>query len=252
MNNLSSQVQWKALLAVFKIKRIIAAWFSKARLDFEKKELYIRTKNVREYHTRAYSCRKEPETCSWLQEIANEDSVFYDIGANIGAYSLIAASLGMKVVAFEPSPENYATLHENTRMNALEAKITPVPFVLGSKNDSFTFPVPDYTSGATATFVTNDAHKVGTVLLGITLDNAIPLFNFSKPTAVKIDVDGGEVEVLLGAQKTLCEKTVLDLLVEVDANLHDEVQKIVSTYGFTEVSRHERGKGVQNIIFKRV
>ena len=66
--------------------------------------------------------KKEPETIAWLNYYANVGSVFYDIGANVGSYSMYAASLNSKlnIYAFEPVQENFCALLNNIKLSFLQ------------------------------------------------------------------------------------------------------------------------------------
>lgn len=251
MKKISEQISWKALLAVFKVKRIVSSWFSFRRLDFDEANISIRTNNIREFKTRANSCKKEPETCAWLKEHVKEGVVFYDIGANVGAYALIGGVLGAKVYAFEPSPENYATLQENVRRNKLVNSVFPVPVVLSSESGVSKFSFDEFTSGATAGFSREGGGKVEVSLPAIRLDACIKIFNLPTPHAMKIDVDGAEGEVLSGAEKLLKEEELTELLVEVEDKLLPEVLRVLTAAEFKEVDRFTRHEGVYNIVFSR-
>ena len=63
------------------------------KLDFEKSDIHLSIESDIEYTTRLASCAKEPEMITWFEKFFKEGDVFYDIGANIGAYSLVAAIL---------------------------------------------------------------------------------------------------------------------------------------------------------------
>jgi hypothetical protein len=70
---------------------------------------------------------KEPETLEWIDSMP-EHCVLWDVGANIGIYSLYAAqSKGAKVFAFEPSIFNLELLARNIHTNKLHKKICIVP-----------------------------------------------------------------------------------------------------------------------------
>ena len=70
---------------------------------------------------------KEPETLAWIDSF-HEDSVFWDIGANIGLYSLYAARhKNCRVIAFEPSFFNLEILVRNINLNNLSPLISVVP-----------------------------------------------------------------------------------------------------------------------------
>ena len=69
---------------------------------------------------------KEPETIEWIDSFEN-NSVFWDIGANIGLYSLYAALVhDSKVFAFEPAASNYFCLCKNIELNKLDKQIFPL------------------------------------------------------------------------------------------------------------------------------
>ena len=75
----------------------------RVRLDW-KKEILLTVKSNMELKTRSNSCKKEPETIDWLTDNLRDGDIFYDVGANVGAYSLVAASINdnIKVYSFEP------------------------------------------------------------------------------------------------------------------------------------------------------
>ena len=77
---------------------------------------------------------KEPETIVWIKRM-QKDSVFWDVGANIGLYSILAALTNSKnVVAFEPSYFNLSLLAKNIYNNNLSQKIIIIPISLSNKN----------------------------------------------------------------------------------------------------------------------
>lgn len=251
MKRIITYVQWKALLAVFKVKRMVQKILGTRVLDYADKKICIHTTTLREYTTRAKSCAKEPETCAWIQSLKKERAVLYDIGANIGAYSLIAGAEGMKVIAFEPSPENYATLHRNIALNNLNSKVTALPFVLGSINSIASFDGGDTSSGATHGFVQGTRER-GASLAVLTLDACVREFQLAPPSAIKLDVDGGEVEVLRGATQTLKNPLLTHMLVEVNQQTEAAVDVYLKEAGFSHQTTHERGAGVYNKLYERV
>jgi len=71
---------------------------------------------------------KEPETLEWIERFFRSEDVIYDIGANVGLYSLFAAkhlNSRCKVYAFEPEALNYAKLNINIYINGLSGTIVP-------------------------------------------------------------------------------------------------------------------------------
>ena len=70
---------------------------------------------------------KEPETLEWIDSMPR-GSVVWDIGANVGIYSVYAAkSRDCRVWAFEPSVFNLQCLARNSYLNDLTEKITLIP-----------------------------------------------------------------------------------------------------------------------------
>jgi len=67
---------------------------------------------------------KEPVTIEWLNTLS-QNSILIDVGANVGMYSIWAASMrGARVFAFEPEAENYALLNRNIHLNRLEDRVS--------------------------------------------------------------------------------------------------------------------------------
>ena len=75
---------------------------------------------------------KEPETLQWIDEMKPGD-VLWDIGANVGLYSIYAAKKhGIKVFSFEPSIFNLKLLGRNCAVNSVSSLITILPFALST------------------------------------------------------------------------------------------------------------------------
>lgn len=244
--NLFKQLQWKLLLAVFKIKRVVEEWYGTRALDYSRRRLVVATSNIREYHTRAQSVAKEPATVAWIEHVA--PGVVYDVGANVGAYSLIAAVVGNRVVAFEPLPENIRTLHENISLNQLEKEITVVPLLLGDRSGVERFAVRDTSSGASQEFTKAGE---GMWLLAMTLDECVHTFRLPEPTALKIDVDGGEVAVLKGAAGSLKSSSLRTVMVEADDGNAAAVLDILAKAGFTKTNEVRMDKHTVNYFLDR-
>ncbi len=176
--------------------------------------------------------QQEPETISWLESFPL-GSVFWDVGANIGSYSLYAASLGHQVVAFEPSPWNQDTLAKNIIINEKTDCIIMVPIALSDSTTvtslylSRDFEMP----GGAHNSVKAPINQFGEVVhnsielrvLGATADALMDLGGIPQPDFIKIDVDGMELEVLQGALKAL--ESATSILVESRQN-HPNHQQI--------------------------
>ena len=136
-----------------------------------------------------------------FRRIIQPGSVVLDIGANIGAHSVALARIvgpGGVVHAFEPQRILFQTLCANLALNSLP-NVLPYHTALGSRPGKAHMPFFDYTSPANFGGVAVDAfHEGETVAIGV-LDRA----NLPRCDFAKIDVEGFESEVLLGAADTI-------------------------------------------------
>ena len=170
---------------------------------------------------------KEPETLRWISTFSPQDQLL-DIGANIGLYSLYAASRGINTVALEPDALNYALLNLNIRLNKLGSYITPYLLAAHSCQKFSKFNVSSFKWGGALNSFDNTLDAWGNTyqpvhsqgVFGVPLDDFLPAINFS-PSHIKIDVDGNENLILSGATKTLSLYTLQSVLIELDESRED-------------------------------
>jgi len=186
---------------------------------------------------------KEPETLNWIDTF-KKNSIFWDIGANIGLYSCYAASrANCQVYAFEPSVFNLELLVKNININSLSEKIKIIPFPLCEKLsfNSFNLSNKEW-GGAMSNFGTNKDHENLQDLFkynfnyntfGLSIDESVKLLNFPKPNYIKIDVDGIEHLILKGANETLSNaESVLVEINDEDKKQSEEAQEYLKKAGF--------------------
>ena len=174
---------------------------------------------------------KEPETLEWLETLP-ESAVLWDVGANIGLYSVYAAKLkGCKVYSFEPSVFNMEMLARNIFYNDLQEDITIVPVALSDKKSISLFKMSSTKwGGALSTFaqdydqngeLLNDIFEYSTI--GISMIDAKDLLDIPQPQYIKIDVDGIE-HLILGAGLDVL-KSVESVLVEINDDFYEQASK---------------------------
>jgi FkbM family methyltransferase len=166
-----------------------------------------------------------PEVYAWLKSF-EPGEVFYDIGANIGMFSLAVAKIHggqVKTYAFEPSFSTFGSLVRNVIGNQFGDVIIPFSFALGRAQGMRTFNYTDIVSGASVHTLDTVVNQTGEEfkpafkqrVISYSLDDLVEQFDFPVPAHVKIDVDGGEMEIIEGMQKILNSPNIKSVLVEV-------------------------------------
>ena len=165
----------------------------------------------------------------WLKRTLTADDVFWDVGANIGAISLVAARLCRQVVAFEPDPRSLTYLARNVQANQLAA-VEIIAAALGNEAGA----APLYQSSATnsgmTSLVAGHGDVVGeTNVTVLTADDLIATRPELLPTVMKLDVEGAEHLVLGGAKRLLNSGRLRALVFEDgrDAAARPTNQKVV-------------------------
>jgi FkbM family methyltransferase len=191
---------------------------------------------------------KEPDTNRWIDGF-EAGSVLWDIGANVGVFSLYAALKGHRVVAFEPVVENYAVLSHNITLNRLDERIVAYCLALGDADDLGTIFVDYNRPGSTSQFGNRlNASQIARGAVCRRLDSLYLEGRLAKPTHIKIDVDGNEESILKGARRVLDDPHLKSVLVEVNGDAAEEA-RVVETLrlaGFAS-TRGDR----YNMIFSR-
>ena len=190
---------------------------------------------------------KEPETLAWIDTFENS-SVFWDVGANIGLYSIYAAEKkSCKVVAIEPSIFNLEILAKNVALNNAERLVTIFPIALTNQNSQGLFSMSsDEVGGALSTFGKEygyDGKKFDFKFqfqgIGMRMDNAVDLWGLDQPDYVKVDVDGIEHLVLEGFGEKL--KKVKSLLIEVNKDFKEQaaaIEHLMIKHDFNLLTEH--------------
>jgi FkbM family methyltransferase len=208
------------------------------RLDYPDADIVLRVLSKKE-RERLKSCAKEPFTIDWLHEWVRAGEVLYDIGANVGAYSLVAAkkpSGAARVFAFEPSYANLSSLCANIVLNGAADAITPLPFALSDGEALTVFALRALEPGAARHTLGEGASAEGPTVyrqpvLAWRLDDLIGRFGLPQPHHIKLDVDGGELAVLAGAVRTLASPALRSILVEIGSSESDAVTAMLGGQG---------------------
>ena len=214
------------------------------RLDYEHADIYLHVTNKTEVF-RVKACAKEPFTIDWIHNHIGDGDVMFDVGANVGAYAMVAAKKrggGARVYAFEPSYVNAATLCANIALNNLSGRITPIPIALSATTGMSVLNLRDLASGTARHGLGDQMPEDGHVafrqpVMTFRLDDLIEHFGVPAPNHIKLDVDGGELDVLAGASRTLSCAALRSMLVEVAVDASSAVTEAVERHGLRLASR---------------
>jgi FkbM family methyltransferase len=234
------------------------------KMDYARHDIYLHVDSMTEYQTRLHSCQKEPDTVKWIEDFMKPGDVFYDVGANVGAYSLVAAKCfagAVKVYAFEPAFLNFSQLCRNLFLNNCQGAVFPLSVALSEKTAVGEFNYHDLVPGGSLhTLGEAVDHKGETFMpvftqrmLSYRLDDLIDQFKIPRPTHIKIDVDGIEKAVLEGAPNTLSSSSLRSVVVELEEGQGErEITELLLGTGFKLDSQHKRWTpGMLNCIFIR-
>lgn len=164
----------------------------------------------------------EFESMAFVLHLLRPGDLFIDVGANVGTYSLLAASRGSQSLAFEPVEETRSYFDQNVKINGFETIITISNVVLSDKIGT----IKMSTELDTVNHVVNERKEksIKTAVMNCeTLDRAITGGN---PVMIKIDVEGHEPQVLSGALGVLRKESLLAVIMEVNAQeAHEKIIK---------------------------
>lgn len=192
---------------------------------------------------------KEPETLEWIDAFDPGD-VFWDVGANVGVYTLYAARAGKagRVLAFEPSAENYMLLNRNIGANHSDhvAQAYCLAFNDVDLVDSLYMQTTE-PGGALSSFAgavgfdgTPFSAHFRQGMIGFSIDSFIERFAPPFPNRLKIDVDGIEDRIVEGAAATLADPRLKSLSIELDdarVDYRDGVLALLETAGLRLLAR---------------
>lgn len=184
----------------------------------------------------------EPHTKRFLLREVRPGSVFLDLGANVGYFSLLVASRveAVRVIAFEPNPGIAARLRDSVEANRLADRVQVVERALSDRAGEVLFGIDPANSGHSrfARPEHEDIITVQTVALDDWLEQHSP---DAQVSVLKLDVEGAEMQAIRGmegllsrARPALIVEGLDDMLREFGSSL-DEMTGFLRDLGFREV-----------------
>jgi FkbM family methyltransferase len=223
--------------------------------DHEYKFIY-RTAEEKRRADRLFT--KEPGTISWLAKTLRPGDVFFDIGANIGVYTIFAGRLiGEAGLAygFEPHLPNAAALLTNIEINELRSRVRVIAIPLSDQDDFEEFqyyslnPSRSHSQLGRSALRGKPFNPVATELkYGCRLDSLLDHGFLPAPTVIKIDVDGLECEVIAGMTNLLrSPRQPRSIQVELGAETYDRIMAQMAESGYEMVERHWTQSGQERV-----
>jgi len=211
---------------------------------------------------------KEPETIDWIDGFQAGET-FWDIGANVGIYSIYAAARGIRTMAFEPHFANYSQFCVTIALNGLQHLVTPLCLAFAEAKSLAEMNLASLDIG---TSMSNFGEAVDfrgqpfapafrQGMIGYDIDSFLADFRVDIPTHVKIDVDGIELAIVRGAQKMLASDKLQSVsieLIETDIEQVAAVSAILERAGLHLVQKKQNAafatpqtRDVLNYLFHR-
>jgi FkbM family methyltransferase len=181
-------------------KRVLAAFLRRpVRLNLKEFKLYVRLDDWAVGARIAVNRTYEPHVVAALRPYLTPGAVVVDVGANIGYYSLLAASCvgpAGKVLAFEPSPENCALIRQSARANHFE-QIVVRERAVADAGGTMGYGADDSNGQINRSISARHPMRVEAVALDDCLAAEAPI------NVIKIDIEGAEGLALRGMRQLL-------------------------------------------------
>ena len=166
--------------------------------------------------------------------VARSGWTVFDVGANIGVFTVLLARRGATVFSFEPNPNSYSRLSRNVTANKLSDRVRIFPTALGDERGMGSLHVvKGGTTGGVVTPVNGKTPASGVAVRIATLDEITSTLPSLSIDLLKIDAEGAEVAILRGGEQTLDH--VQRIIVEYHSrDLLHQIRKILDRKGFLE------------------
>jgi FkbM family methyltransferase len=171
----------------------------------------------------------EFEDMAFVLHYLRKGDLMGDIGANIGAYTILAAkNTGATVISMEPVPATFTNLQKNVELNNLTGVVTTMNCGAGSAKTTMEFTNEMDTVNHVAT---HDDKNSNQEIIQVPITTLDEIFVIDKPALLKIDVEGFEQEVVKGAMNLLQSESLEAIIIELNGS--------GMRYGFSEKNIHD-------------
>lgn len=199
----------------------------------------------------------EPETLVHLAGMLEGTKIFFDIGANTGLFSILAALINpeLQVVAIEPNPETAIRLRRNIALNALEGRVTVIEAAVATTSGTITLHVPNGVFALSSTLAPEGhegslpGHREVSVR-AISLGAMVEAHGI--PGAIKIDAEGYEAAILEDSASVLAAYRPKILIEVLDDAPFERLASALTPHGYRFARLGQGEPKFQNAIGPRL
>jgi FkbM family methyltransferase len=217
---------WKGLFRFLKWQFKSRLFNKSHRYSFTEKTSLLISRGMTGATGNIYCGLLEYEDMAFLLHFLRPEDYFFDIGANVGVYTILASGeIGASSVCIEPVPSTFNHLSQNIKLNELNGRVNALNMGLGDTKGMLRFTSTYDTVNHVATAQDKNFIEVKVETLDALTEQ------FIVPALIKIDVEGYETPVLQGAQKTLESRELKAIIIELNGS--------GKRYGYDEYQIHQ-------------
>jgi len=197
---------------------------------------------------------KQPATIEWIDSF-QPGSVFWDIGASVGVFSVYAAlATDTRVVAFEPAAVNYYLLSANCEANKLQDRVDCLLVGVGRQRSIARLEVSQFRPARSFSFrgKRDQPYESRQAAVVLSIDELVEGYGVPCPNYIKIDAPGASEDIIAGATRTFRRPELRQIHLEVrdSSKGGQRILEMLNQSGFAPISKDTHG-GSADVTFAR-
>jgi FkbM family methyltransferase len=197
---------------------------------------------------------KQPATIEWIDSF-QPGSVFWDIGASVGVFSVYAAlATDTRVVAFEPAAVNYYLLSANCEANKLQDRVDCLLVGVGRQRSIARLEVSQFRPARSFSFrgKRDQPYESRQAAVVLSIDELVEEYGVPCPNYIKIDAPGASEDIIAGATRTFRRPELRQIHLEVrdSSKGGQRILEMLNQSGFAPISKDTHG-GSADVTFAR-
>jgi FkbM family methyltransferase len=197
---------------------------------------------------------KQPATIEWIDSF-QPGSVFWDIGASVGVFSVYAAlATDTTIVAFEPAAVNYYLLSANCEANKLQDRVDCLLVGVGRQRSIARLEVSQFRPARSFSFrgKRDQPYESRQAAVVLSIDELVEEYGVPCPNYIKIDAPGASEDIIAGATRTFRRSEVRQVHLEVrdTSKGGQRILEMLNQSGFAPISKDTHG-GSTDVTFAR-